>query len=67
MITKTHEYRKFPGVYIMLLIYYNGQYTTYYSKRNRPLLIEEIVSRALSKTEKIKADPTIVVDISTPN
>jgi hypothetical protein len=67
VITKAYEYGKFPGVYIALLISYNGQYTIYYSKRNWLLLIEEIVSRTLSKTERIKANSTIVVDISVPN
>jgi hypothetical protein len=41
-----HEYGKLPGVRIALLIYYNGQYTTYCSiakKKNWPLLMEEIV------------------------
>ena len=67
VITKAHKYRKFPGIYITLLIYYNGQYTTYHSKRNRPLSIEEIVNRTLNKTERIKANPAIIVDISAPN
>ena len=67
VITKVHEYGKFPGVYVALLIYYNGRYTTYRSKRNRPLSIEEIVSRILSKTERVKADPAIAADISAPN
>jgi hypothetical protein len=67
VITKAHKYRKFPGVYITLLVYRNGRYTTYRSKRNGPLLIEEIVSRTLNKTEKIKADPVIIVDISALN
>jgi hypothetical protein len=57
VITKAYKYGKLPGVYVTLLIYYNGRYTTYRSKRNRPLLIEEIVSRILSMTERIKANP----------
>ena len=67
VITKAYKYRKFLGVYVILLIYHNGRYTTYRSKRNGPLLIEEIVSRTLNKTEKIKADLVIVVDISALN
>jgi hypothetical protein len=67
VIIKAYEYRKFPGVYIVLLIYYNRRYTTYYSKRNRPLLIEEIINKILSKIERIKANPAIIVDISAPN
>ena len=51
----------------MAIVDHNGRYTTYRSKRNGPLLIKEIVSRTLSKTEKIKADPVIVVDISALN
>ncbi len=67
VITKVHQYGKFPGVYVALLIHYNGRYTTYRSKRDGPLSIEEIVSRTLSKTERIKANPAIAADISAPN
>jgi hypothetical protein len=67
MITKAHEYGKFPGIYVILLIYYNGRYITYCSKRNKPLSIKEIISKILSKIERIKANHAIAIDIFTPN
>ena len=49
MIIKVYKYKKFPGVYIALLIYYYRRYIIYYFKRNWPQLIKEIVSKTLSK------------------